>query len=283
MWLVFLTVEAISLVSCDKTIPYYDKVEEVNHSDSVYSPINNKYEGNDSTNKIVTFSVLGNSISTYKGYIPSSYKCYSRYMPGKFKVEDTWWMLLKMISGYELLSNASWSGSTIVNEGASDSNSYFTSDKRLTELGRKGTPDIILVLGGTNDWGNSKELGDFPSDSSFDMKTFRGAYSYLVKKLCDMYPNSKICCCSILPRKGFDSPNKKGWYTTDGNKSIETITYKYGCIYLDNVLSARGRSITTPHFSPTARFFLHNSRKSPLFAQEKRLHCQRIANPLGRR
>ena len=57
----------------------------------------------------------------------------------------------------------------------------------------------------------------------------------------------------------------------------------YGCIYLDNVLSARGRSITTPHFSPTARFFLHNSRKSPLFAQEKGLHCQRIANLLERK
>lgn len=220
--------------SCGKEI-IYNEIEENSPIDSVYNPVDSVFnkDENDGTKKSITFSVLGNSISTYKGYIPSSFKCYSMYTPGKFKVEDTWWMLLKMISGYELLSNASWSGSTVVNEGASDSNSYFTSDKRLTELGRKGTPDIILVLGGTNDWGNNKELGDFPSDSLFDMKTFRGAYSYLVKKLCDMYPDSKICCCSILPRKGFDSPNKKGWYTTDGNKSIETITYKYGCIYLD--------------------------------------------------
>lgn len=186
-----------------------------------------------SQDSIISFSVLGNSISTYKGYIPSSYKYFSKYVPSNFDVEDTWWMRFKNLSGFELYSNASWSGSTVVNDGASNKDSYFTSEKRLAELGSKGNPDYIVVLGGTNDWGQNKELGDFPLKDSFNMGTFRGAYSYLIKRICELYPDATIVCCSILPRKGYDAPNKKGWYIRDGNLSIETIASRYDCVYVN--------------------------------------------------
>lgn len=220
-WLIFCLTASIQ-ISCGEA----RCIEEISDNSVCYDIVRN-----DSTH--YSFSLLGNSISTYKGYIPSSFKCYSKYVPGSFRVEDTWWMRFKNLSGFELYSNASWSGSTVVNDGASNKDSYFSSDKRLKELGSKGNPSFIIVLGGTNDWGKNKELGDYPLNDNCNMSTFRGAYSYLIKRLCELYPCSRIICCSILPRNGYDIPNKKGWFISDGNLSIETISSQYGCTYVD--------------------------------------------------
>lgn len=174
-----------------------------------------------------TFSVLGNSISTYSGYIPSGYANY--YTKSKLLAEETWWMLLSTKEEFELASNASWSGSTVINGGTKGPNSYFTAEGRLKALSAKGVPDIILILGGTNDWGFSiGYLGDYPIGDIYDLKTFRGAYSYLVVRLKDLYPNTSIICCSLLPRKEKRTQaNKLGVTQQEIDESIAYIAKSY--------------------------------------------------------
>ena len=180
-----------------------DPMEEYEKEDTISTivPTDEKKEV-----KEKTFSVLGNSISTFSGYIPSGYANY--YTNNKILLEDTWWMQLSFKDDFELASNASWSGSSIINNKNNNPKSYFTSEERLDALSTNGIPDIILILGGTNDWGNSTGyLGDYPHDNIFDLKTFRGAYSYLIFRLHNKYPTTSIVCCSILPRR--QSRNQK--------------------------------------------------------------------------
>ena len=61
-----------------------------------------------------TVSILGDSISTFEGYIPEGYLA---YYPGNDMtlddVNDTWWMKMLQNTGMELLVNGSWSGSLV--------------------------------------------------------------------------------------------------------------------------------------------------------------------------
>lgn len=176
----------------------------------------------DDTVRFRTFSVLGNSISTYSGYIPSGYANY--YTKSKMLAEETWWMLLSSKEEFELASNASWSGSTVINAGTMGPNSYFSAEGRLKALSIKGIPELILILGGTNDWGyNLGCLGDYPIGDNYDLKTFRGAYSYLVVRLKNLYPNTSIICCSLLPRK--ESRTQKNNYGVTQLEIDESIAY----------------------------------------------------------
>ncbi len=187
----------------------------------------------DEKNSVRTFSVLGNSISTYTGYIPNGYDNY--YTPSRLSVEDTWWMLLSKNEEYELASNASWSGSTVINSGRKSANSYFTAEGRLNALSVNRVPDMIIVLGGTNDWGTSAGyLGDYPIEENYDLKTFRGAYSYLVVRLKDLYPNASIICCSILPRKqSRTQKNNYGVTQLEIDESISNIAQMYNVFFID--------------------------------------------------
>ena len=60
-----------------------------------------------------TFSILGDSYSTFQGFIPEKNAC---YYPNKEKVDDvlcvtdTWWYKLAQNKGMRLLVNNSYSG-----------------------------------------------------------------------------------------------------------------------------------------------------------------------------
>jgi lysophospholipase L1-like esterase len=177
-----------------------------------------------------TFSVLGNSISTYSGCIPSGFRNY--YSSKYFSVDDTWWMQFSSITGAKLLSNASWSGSTVAYTGKDIWNSYFYSDTRIGALGSNGRPDLIIVIGGTNDWGlRPCDLGVYPSE---DTLTFIGAYSTMLKKLKLQYKESVILCSSILPRsQGVNNYNSKGWSISIANKYVERLASDNDCLFVN--------------------------------------------------
>lgn len=144
-------------------------------------------------------------------------------------------MQLSSKDDLELASNASWSASFVTNKTGENANSFFTSEKRINALASKGIPDIIFVLGGTNDWGKSTGyLGDYPIDNNYDMETFRGAYSYLVVQLKQKYPKTSIICCSILPRKqSRTQKNSLGVTQQEIDESIKYICNYYNVIFLD--------------------------------------------------
>ena len=188
-----------------------------------------------------TFSVIGNSISTYYDYIPSGYAIYytaDREKSNDIQVGDQWWMQLSRMSGLSFLANASWSGSRVAFDSSTlGGKAPFCSDARVAALGRAGNPDFIFILGGTNDWAHSANipLGEYNTTGEFkDSLSFRGAYSLLLHKLTTRYPKAHVVCLSILPRgEAATQVNGAGWTQNDGNASIQHIAEQFGQYYID--------------------------------------------------
>lgn len=184
-----------------------------------------------------TFSVIGNSISTYQGYVPDGFAVYGNYNPSSDlkSVDDTWWMQFGKMSGMQYWANASWSGSCVAN--VESTTSCFTNDARIAALAKGGVaPDLVIIAGGVNDWWRPGTegrvlLGDF---NTTDPSTFRGAYTLLVQKIQTAYPNAKIVGMSILPNRiSLTQNNSKGWSMADGNASIKKIVEDAGGYYVD--------------------------------------------------
>ncbi len=142
-------------------------------------------------------SVMGDSYSTFKGYMPAGYYHYypKTGQNSLTEVSQTWWYQLCDGEKYVLEINNSWSGSTISRTGYNGydtTNRPFISERRLGEL---GNPDIILLFGGTNDaWNTLTTIGEYQySDwTEEDLKNFRPAFAYLLSQLQTRYPNADL-------------------------------------------------------------------------------------------
>lgn len=189
--------------------------------------------------KNVTYSLLGDSISTFEGYIPEGYiPFYTREM---MDPAETWWNQFAALSGWILLTNSSWSGSIAISYSSWHPAFSMTSDIRISDLSSVAVPNYVIILDGVNDWGYGLwDLGEYqPGTSDPDLSTFRGAYSYLVQRIKQRYPRTQVICCSILPRNdgtgglGHDVPNQKGWTLGEANASIRHIAGMTDSIYID--------------------------------------------------
>ncbi|MFA7108757.1 MAG: SGNH/GDSL hydrolase family protein [Sphaerochaetaceae bacterium] len=161
-----------------------------------------------------TFSILGDSISTFKGYIPDNFESFFPFEGYEVNsVEMTWWKLLEKKLELNLLVNGSYSGSRISRTGFKHpQSSAFISEGRQSILGG----DIIIVFGGTNDFGQAED------QATFD--TFTKAYNLLVFQLIEKFPLSEIYFCTPLQRTDFElnQKNTKGWTQLDMAKAIRT-------------------------------------------------------------
>ena len=186
-------------------------------------------------------SLIGDSLSTFDGYAPhgyhksnaaSGYRCH--YPTGDGDVTSaaqTYWGILT----YELLSNAVWdtnlgfSGTAVTRcTNSSYSDKYWYGQdfcSRYIENGGMGSPDIVIINGGANDWAHNiyNILGSTrlvrypsttphrPSDSAMNAVyavadacktlaeakrlpdgTFIEAYVKLVRMISLQYPHAKI-------------------------------------------------------------------------------------------
>lgn len=148
-----------------------------------------------------TFSILGDSYSTFEGYITPSWNApwYAepesniKHENDVKSVDKTWWRLLDATEEYDLDTNNSWSGTTVCLTG------YYKKDNSahafITRYMNLGNPDIILVFGGTNDSWAGVEIGDYQYAGwqKSDLYRFRPALAYLFAQLKAMYPNALIC------------------------------------------------------------------------------------------
>lgn len=134
-----------------------------------------------------TISILGDSLSTFNGYIPSDNLTY--YPDEKNdvnSVEQTWWARLISMTNAKLDTNNSYSGSKV--SGSDDS--CFT--KRVEKL---GNPDYIIIHGGTNDVWQNVAVGSLHFDneeSALNVNEFADSYDLLVRKCKSLYPYSNI-------------------------------------------------------------------------------------------
>ena len=167
-------------------------------------------------------SVIGDSISTFRGYIPYGYSTYYPRTDGTFtSVADMYWhqLIYKHMTNARLERNIAYSGSWVTNASAS-ANTYFA--KRFINQNGVGDADIVIIHGGTNDWnknavnlvsGLSVRATSGPTDAQLDPlfttadaattraqiealddTTFCSAYIKLVKLIQERNPNVKIVC-----------------------------------------------------------------------------------------
>ena len=150
------------------------------------------------TEKTKTFSVLGDSYSTFEGYIPEGNACWyfknSDSENDVRNVEETWWYQFAEANGYELLLNESYSGSTICNtgyDGVDYSEKAFI--KRMFNV-TAGNPDLIVIFGGTNDsWANAP-IGElkFNDWTSTDMYSCLPACCFMLEYFTAVAKDSQI-------------------------------------------------------------------------------------------
>lgn len=160
--------------------------------------------------------ILGDSYSTFEGYIPEGYASYY-FEKGPYyleedpdkrpnandvsKVEQTWWYPLVKENG-NLILNCSWSGTTICNTGYNGTdnskNSFVARIKKLTDEGffKENKIDTLFLFGGTNDsWANAP-LGKaiYSGWNKEDLNCVLPAFSYLVDLLVKRLDAVKIYC-----------------------------------------------------------------------------------------
>ena len=139
-------------------------------------------------------SILGDSISTYKG-ISNDEKANSTiysnpyYYGGAFPVERTYWGIILRELEWTLCVNNSWSGGNL-----SGRDLEFSGVNRANNLSRDDgeMPDIIIVFMGMNDLGRGVDPGIFKSD-------YRATLSVIKEN----YPTAVVCCINLPDRDIF--------------------------------------------------------------------------------
>lgn len=147
-------------------------------------------------------SILGDSYSTFEGYVdPETNACYYP-RSNVSSVEQMWWHLFISKHGLILEKNNSYSGSTICRREKAPGTSYIERAENL------GHPDLIFIFGGTNDSWQSLPLGDYQYENLEDknLYQFKPAFSYLLRILKGLYPQSTII--------NLINPNIKAEYKT---------------------------------------------------------------------
>ena len=184
-------------------------------------------------NRTTKVSILGDSISTFSGWSDSSKggAYYPRTDCDVTSVDQTWWhrLIYNYMSTGTFEKNISAGNTTIVQNTTGDSGAYWYGwdfGTRVQQLGL-GDPDVIMVFGGTNDYGHTlyndttEELIDgvemgatsFPSSSdarlaelvatakaattvaeadALDGTTYAGACIRLIQMLHVRHPEAKI-------------------------------------------------------------------------------------------
>lgn len=132
-------------------------------------------------------SILGDSISTFNGYIPETYSYFYPCPTAEFAdVNQTWWMQVVNNLGMKLLKNNSWSGSCV---SSGTGKSSAVEDSRLKELvDENQTPDVIIIYMGTNDC----------ASQFVNINTFKSSYKVMLDKIKSLCPNAEIYIANIV-------------------------------------------------------------------------------------
>lgn len=152
-----------------------------------------------------TFSVLGDSISTYQGYNPVGYYAFFPENGEVAEVEDTWWQRVADDLELTLYANGSSSGATVAGDSTGAENPQCgCNELRTNDLsGPEGAcPDRIVIFLGTNDMLKAIPLGDNDGTGLVDegeVATFSDAYTLMLDKVQANYPLAEIYCCTLLP------------------------------------------------------------------------------------
>ena len=163
-----------------------------------------------------TFSILGDSYSTFEGYTENGW--YPHSGNNVTDASQTWWRLLSEETGMEMASNVSYSGSCICYDGYDDGTADQTDRAFIARMGKVADADYIFVFGGTNDSWVGVGLGDYKYTdwTETDKETFRPAMAYMLDYLSKAHPSSRIV---FILNTGLSAGI---------NESIQTVCNHYG-------------------------------------------------------
>ncbi len=170
----------------------------------------------------MTYSILGDSISTFAGEIPPDFDCfYPREGYSVTRIDQTWWYKVGEKLGAKLLINNSYSGSRISKTGIEhEHTSAFIDPRRLSLI---PASDILFVFGGTNDFGQEKNQAS--------LKRFQHAYRILVQTLAKRNDISKIYFMTPLIRTDIPihAKNTRGWTQNTLSQTIIDEVRRVNC------------------------------------------------------
>lgn len=156
-------------------------------------------------------AILGDSYSTYGGWIPEGYLTWYGIdgVDGKnsskndvSSVSDTWWHLLMTRYNCTLLMNSSYSGSPVsytgyktdTNPTGDEHKTAFITRMKQDLAASKVKPEVIFILGGTNDHYAPAPSGtiQYAGWSEEDLKCFFPAFAYMLDYLKKEHPTARI-------------------------------------------------------------------------------------------
>jgi lysophospholipase L1-like esterase len=190
-------------------------------------------------------AIYGDSISTFAGYIPAGNATYYTGTNADVAtVDDTWWKKVVDALGLDLLVNNSWSGRAV--SSIRDSQSGHTTDAgykqaNIDVLGSEGTPEIIIIKLGINDFNQGALLGDYDGSTTLpsDPTKFTDAYAMMLDRIMTTYPLAKVYCCTLMQCErtgstGFPETNSNGDSLIDWNEAIRKLAEAFGCEVLNH-------------------------------------------------
>lgn len=137
--------------------------------------------------------IMGDSYSTYKGYIPDDYHFYyydeKECQPIVRGVEKTWWNRLAKAADLNIVLNDSYSGTTVCNtvrDYLSVETSFVSRIDRYiaTNFFADHQIDTMFIFGGTNDSCIDAPIGDLKYEdwTADDMQCVLPAFCYLISR-----------------------------------------------------------------------------------------------------
>lgn len=174
-------------------------------------------------------AILGDSYSTFEGFVqPAKNRIWYKAVTDTAKtdvssVRQTWWHRFVTENNLKLERNNSFSGSTICNTGY-DGKDY--SDRSfVARMKNLGSPDIILILGATNDSWAGVPTGEYKySDwTADDLYSFRPSMAYMLETMKDYYPGTEIY---FILNCGLSDDINESVYAVCGHYGIPVVTLK---------------------------------------------------------
>ena len=150
------------------------------------------------TAQVKSVSVLGDSYSTFEGYLtPATNEIwyFNNTAGGRTDVTDvrqTWWHQLISQQGWKLCLNNSYSGSTICYTGYNGND--YSQRSFVNRAANLGCPDIIFIFGATNDSWAGSPIGDYKYDAitPTDLWQFRPALARLLHFMTTRYLGTRL-------------------------------------------------------------------------------------------
>lgn len=181
-----------------------------------------------------TISIQGDSISTFAGTITNGNAAYYS-ASHKFvnSIDATWWGLLINECRMRLIRNDAWSGSRISGTG----NNAMCSVARCSNIKhidstvdtyQYGSPEIIVVMAGTNDVSGNVEIGT--ADGA--VTTYMGAFKTMLVNLKSQCRNAKIVVFQLYRGNVLDYTNSGGKHQYEYQEAMANLCRRYGVYYI---------------------------------------------------